>query len=596
VPSFEGELPLEWSVATIGDLISAEGVFIDGDWVESKDQDPNGDVRLIQLADVADGFYKDKSARFLTKKSALTLNCTFLKKGDVLIARMPDPLGRACIFPGDVKECVTVVDVCIVRTGTEDIDNKWIMYWVNSPRFRNTISSLQSGTTRRRISRGNLATITFPVPPPEQQKRIVAKIEELFSHIDAGTEALRKAQKLLKQYRQSVLKAAVTGELTKEWREANKGELEPASQLLERILKERRQKWEEQQLKQFQAKGKVPKDDKWKGKYKEPVSLEKAPDDVLPESWSWVALGEVFDVHVGATPSRKKPEYWDGNLSWVSSGEVAFCRIKGTKEKITKEGLNNSSTELHPPGTIMLGMIGEGKTRGQVAILDIQAAHNQNTAAIEKYLEEQSSDYLYFYLMQQYEKTRKRGSGNNQKALNKTKVQAIEFPLSPLKEQRIISELLLEKMSFIERLECEIASKLLKAEKSKQSILISAFSGVLVDGLDSDGSAEELLENIKQQKMLESTKEKLKKKRGPTTKKSKPMAKKKIIDVLKESEKALLPEKLFDLIGADGGSPDEVEAFYIELKGTLSDKHVLIEPVFDNGVKKGDLISYKVEV
>jgi len=113
----------------------------------------------------------------------------------------------------------------------------------------------------------------LPIPPPEQQKRIVAKIEELFSHIDAGIEALKKAQKLLKQYRQSVLKAAVTGELTKDWREANKGDaqgsanvaggrtpratkLEPASQLLERILKERRQKWEEQQLKQFQAKAK----------------------------------------------------------------------------------------------------------------------------------------------------------------------------------------------------------------------------------------------------------------------------------------------------------------------------------------------------
>ena len=106
----------------------------------------------------------------------------------------------------------------------------------------------------------------IPLAPPEQQKRIVAKIEELFSHIDAGIEALKKAKQLLKQYRQSVLKAAVTGELTKEWREANKDKLEPASQLLERILKERRQKWEEQQLEQFKAKGKMPKDDKWKRK------------------------------------------------------------------------------------------------------------------------------------------------------------------------------------------------------------------------------------------------------------------------------------------------------------------------------------------
>ena len=138
-----------------------------------------------------------------------------------------------------------------------------------------------------------------PVPPPEQQKRIVAKIEELFSHIDAGIEALKKAKQLLKQYRQSVLKAAVTGELTREWREANKDKLEPASQLLERILKERRQKWEEQQLEQFKAKGKMPKDDKWKNKYKEPFIIDPSEleiaDGWVLASWdqisNWVTYG-----------------------------------------------------------------------------------------------------------------------------------------------------------------------------------------------------------------------------------------------------------------------------------------------------------------
>jgi type I restriction enzyme S subunit len=97
-------------------LESAE-VFVDGDWVESKDQDPNGDVCLIQLADVGDGEYFNKSARFLTTSKARALKCTFLKEGDVLIARMPDPLGRACIFPADPKPTVTVVDICIVRPG-----------------------------------------------------------------------------------------------------------------------------------------------------------------------------------------------------------------------------------------------------------------------------------------------------------------------------------------------------------------------------------------------------------------------------------------------------------------------------------------------
>ena len=96
-------LPTGWAFAQIPDLIANDGIFIDGDWVESKDQDPDGDVRLIQLADVGDGFYINKSNRFLTREKAVELGCTFLRKGDVLIARMPDPLGRACIFPGDKK-------------------------------------------------------------------------------------------------------------------------------------------------------------------------------------------------------------------------------------------------------------------------------------------------------------------------------------------------------------------------------------------------------------------------------------------------------------------------------------------------------------
>ena len=80
-------------------LTGNEGLFCDGDWIEKKDQDVNGNVRLIQLADIGEGTFKDKSSRYLTEDTARRLNCTFLQQGDILIARLPDPLGRACIFP-----------------------------------------------------------------------------------------------------------------------------------------------------------------------------------------------------------------------------------------------------------------------------------------------------------------------------------------------------------------------------------------------------------------------------------------------------------------------------------------------------------------
>src|ERR1700732_4875466 len=101
-------LPPGWAEASVADLVGYDGLFCDGDWVESKDQDPAGDVRLIQLADVGDGDYRDRSNRFLTSAKASDLRCTYLQTGDLLVARMPDPLGRVCIFQGDPKPSVTV--------------------------------------------------------------------------------------------------------------------------------------------------------------------------------------------------------------------------------------------------------------------------------------------------------------------------------------------------------------------------------------------------------------------------------------------------------------------------------------------------------
>jgi type I restriction enzyme S subunit len=140
------ELPVGWDTATIGDLIASDGIFRDGDWVETKDQDPDGDVRLTQLADIGDGFFRDRSSRFLTSESAAHLGCTFLETADVLIARMPDPLGRACLFPA-ILDAASRQDVCIARPGSASADPRWLMRWINTPKFRGDISALQAGTT-----------------------------------------------------------------------------------------------------------------------------------------------------------------------------------------------------------------------------------------------------------------------------------------------------------------------------------------------------------------------------------------------------------------------------------------------------------------
>ena len=187
--------------------ITERGLFCDGDWIEKKDQDKNGNIRLIQLADIGDGYFIDKSNKYINEDTAKRLNCTFLKKGDILISRLGSPLGKACIFPLDGK-CITAVDVAIVRIVDPSINRKCVMHLINSLEFRSKIVSYQTGTTRKRISRKNLAKITFELPPLPEQERIVAKIEELFSELDNAVETLNATKAQLAVYRQSVLKEA----------------------------------------------------------------------------------------------------------------------------------------------------------------------------------------------------------------------------------------------------------------------------------------------------------------------------------------------------------------------------------------------------
>lgn len=212
-----------WPERSLGELTREMVLFNDGDWIETKDQDPAGDVRLIQLADVGDGVFRDRSRRYLTSEKARALNCTFLETGDVLVARMPEPLGRACVFPGDPKASVTAVDVCILRPDSSRLNARWLMHTLNAPQARLQMESFGKGTTRQRISRSNLAKVVVPVPRLEEQCHIAARLDEALGHAAATRERLDRVPVILRRFRQSVLAAAVSGQLTVDWRAERNG-------------------------------------------------------------------------------------------------------------------------------------------------------------------------------------------------------------------------------------------------------------------------------------------------------------------------------------------------------------------------------------
>ena len=179
------------------DALKNAELFIDGDWIESKDQDQNGDIRLIQLADIGNGKYLNKSSRFMTSEKAEKLKCTFIEKGDILLARMPEPLGRSCLFLGDEKPCVTVVDICIIRPD-KTINRSYLNHQINSSFVRNQINNYITGTTRKRISRSNLGKVEILLPSLEKQKQIAKTLDKANELIELRKESITKLDALAK--------------------------------------------------------------------------------------------------------------------------------------------------------------------------------------------------------------------------------------------------------------------------------------------------------------------------------------------------------------------------------------------------------------
>lgn len=228
--------PAGWTQASLADLIGPDGILSDGDWVESKDQDPAGSIRLLQLADVGVGCFLDKSRRFINAPTFSRLRCTELIENDVLVARMPDPLGRACLAPRLRQRSVTVVDVAIVRPGTMSVVPKWLMHFINAPQIRRSVEMQATGTTRSRISRSKLARLELPVPPLPEQRRIADKLDSLIARVCGSRQRLDRVPAILKRFRQSVLAAATCGELTREWREEKGGYVEWQTMTLGELL------------------------------------------------------------------------------------------------------------------------------------------------------------------------------------------------------------------------------------------------------------------------------------------------------------------------------------------------------------------------
>lgn len=215
-----------------------------------------------------------------------------LKVGDVLISMTRPNLNAVAIVPISLDGAIGSTGFHVLRS--QWVEPKFLFHLVQTQKFIDEMCRLVQGALYPAVRPKDISSFKFLLPSSFTQTRIVEKLEELFSDLDAGVAELKAAQKKLAQYRQSLLKAAVEGTLTAQWRaeRAKSSEpLETGAQLLERILIERRRRWEEKQLAKFKEQGKIPPKD-WRNKYPEPVKPKTADLPELPEGWVWGSVDQ----------------------------------------------------------------------------------------------------------------------------------------------------------------------------------------------------------------------------------------------------------------------------------------------------------------
>ena len=498
------ELPKGWewtNLANIADIFSGNG-FPKKYQGKSKGQIPFFKVMDISKTVLNGNIHLKIAGNYISFDECEEIRAKPFKKGTIVFAKIGEAikLNRRAILGQD-----SLVDnnVMGITASSKEINNLFIFYFFLTVK----LGDYSRATAVPSVRKSDVELIAFPLPPYPEQRRIVTRIEELFTQLDAGISALKTSQAQLKRYRQSVLKAAVEGKLTEKWR-ADHPDVEPASVLLERIGKERRAKWEEDELAKMVAKGKRPKNDRWKQKYKAPQMPKTEGLPELPEGWTWVTsqmlsnfgpnsicagpFGTIFKAkdfrssgipiiflrHV--SPGRyltHKPTFMD-KKKWYELFEP--YSVYGGELLVTKLG--------EPPGVCAIYPIGIGPAMVTPDVIKISI--NEKISLPRFIMHYFNSD-----------RSRKLASGA---AFGTTRLRLtlpifrnMSIPLPPLSEQHEIVSEVERRLSVADQAEATIATNLKRAARLRQSILKKAFRGELVPQDTNDEPASILLERIR---------------------------------------------------------------------------------------------------
>lgn len=440
------------------------------------------------------------------KFSEVKKGYTPFREGDVLFAKITPCMenGKMAVVP-EVRNGIgfgsTEFHVLRAQSG---INAKYIYYYVSSQGFRREAEHNMSGAVgQRRVTTPYLSACEVPIPPTNEQHRIVAKIEELFSELDKGIENLKTARAQLKVYRQALLKHAFEGKLTAQWRAKNQDKLETADALLKRIQQERAQRYQ-QQLADWEAAGKQGSKPKTPKPLPPLTAEEQAELPELPEGWGWVRLASIVSVLSGY--AFKSSDFVSAGVPVVKIANVGYSEfVDKDQEFLDSSFLQNHKDFRIAPDDFLLALtrpITNNRTKvcrypkdAPLALLNQRVSAMKDVETNPNYL------YSYFCTLLFKESIRSKFSETLQPNLSPKDLESCPIPICALAEQAQIFCEIESRLSEVDQLDQTIITSLQQAEALRQSILKKAFSGKLVPQDPHDEPASELLARIKTERM-----------------------------------------------------------------------------------------------
>jgi type I restriction enzyme S subunit len=496
-------LPASWVLVSVADL----GKIVSGGTPSTKEPSYwGGSINWISPSDLT-GYaskYITKGAKSITEAGLKNSSATVMPAGSVHFSSRA-PIGYTVIS----AETMTTNQGFKSLVPSNGVLNEFVYYYFKSA--KQLAESKATGTTFKEISGAAFSKLPFPLPPTNEQHRIVAKIEELFSELDKGIENLKTAREQLKVYRQALLKHAFEGKLTAQWREQNRDKLESATALLARIQTEREQRYQ-QQLQQWQTSGgskpKAPKP-------LPPLTVEELAElPQLPGGWAWTRLGntnvEVSDGPFGS--NLKSSDYVDGGVRVIRLENIGALEfIDGKESFVTEEKYDLLKRHTVSAGDIIFSSFITENIRVALLPPSLTKAINKADCFCVRFSGETLSNvFVVMFLSTRhvYKQLEALIHGVGRPRINTTQLKDVVIPVCGSAEQQVIIAEIEARLSEVDQLDQTLTTALQQAEALRQSILKKAFSGQLVAQDANDEPAAALLARIKAENMRHAEKSK----------------------------------------------------------------------------------------